>query len=303
MSKIELGTTSAPIVSTGEATEPPVLSAGREVEIKKESQSIRPKKLRQVVTLLGFSVELQTLRAVFLAYLVTRILVLFIIFVSSNSIPMRAGNFLYSNPDNLVLDGLVRDDSWWYTNIATRGYSMGNLKTGEQGNTAFFPLYPLAVKMMAGLTGNVFLAGIIVSNLAFLGTLFYLYALTRREYGQETATRAVFYFAAAPTAVFFSAMYTESLFMLMVLATFYYAGAKQWDRAVLAGILASATRNTGVLMALVVALEGLSQQGVRFWPRLAVREWSRSALSSHFKQQIKRTLSRDRKSTRLNSSH
>jgi hypothetical protein len=212
------------------------------------------------ITVLGRAIELRALRAVLLAYLSTRALVLLVIFVSSVSIPMRPGAFLYASPNNLVLDGLIRDDSWWYANIAEHGYTVGDLKLGAQGNVVFFPLYPLLVKMIAALTGNVFLAGVLVSNVAFLIALAYLYGLARYEFGEETAARTVFYLAAAPTAVFFSAMYSESVYIALVCAAFYYAQRRVWDFAALTGALAAATRNTGVLLALVIALEGLHQQ-------------------------------------------
>src|SRR5690349_14278853 len=80
------------------------------------------------ITILGFSFETQAMRVVLLAYGMTRLLIFFIIFFSSATIPMRPGPLLYSNPNNILLDGLVRDDSWWYTNIITRGYSMGSVK-------------------------------------------------------------------------------------------------------------------------------------------------------------------------------
>lgn len=218
------------------------------------------------ITLLGITIDMVAVRAVLLAFGATRLLIFLIVMVSSTSIPMRAGGFIYSDPSNLLLDGLVRDDSWWYTNIATRGYSMGSVQTGAQGNAAFFPLYPLLAKLVAGLTGNIYLAGILVSNVALLLALGYLYALTRHEFDRETAARAVFYLAAAPTAIFFSAMYTESVYIALVAATFYYARQGKWVGAALAGALAAATRNTGVLLAAVVALEGMHQSGVRFRP-------------------------------------
>lgn len=218
------------------------------------------------LTLLGRSFELRAVRAVLVAYLSTRLLLFLIIFLSSIVIPMRSGPFLYANPNNLILDGLVRDDSWWYVNIATKGYNTGSVEAGAQGNVAFFPLYPMLVKMAAVLTGNVFVAGILVSNLAFLVALAYLYGLVRHEFDEPTAARAVFYLAAAPTAVFFSALYTESVYVALVCATFYYARRGAWDFAALAGALAAATRNTGVLLAVVIALEGLHQGGVRFRP-------------------------------------
>lgn len=246
----------------------------RQTETERER---RPARTR--VALFGLTCEVATLRAVLGAWALSRLVIFFIIFVSSVTIPMRPGAALFSNPDNLILDGLVRDDSWWYYNIATRGYTLGSVATGEQGTVAFFPLYPLLVKTVAGLTGDVFLAGIIVANVAFVIALFYLHALARREIGDGAAGRAVFYFAAAPTAVFFSAMYTESLFLALLLATLYYARAGSWDRAALAGMLASATRNTGVVLAGVVALEALHAAGVRFWPTERPEGWSREALA------------------------
>jgi hypothetical protein len=218
------------------------------------------------ITVLGRAIELHALRAVLLAYVSTRLLVFLVIFCSSITLPMRPGPFLYASPNNLILDGLIRDDSWWYANIAEHGYSAGDIQTGAQGNVVFFPLYPLLVKMAAALTGNVFLAGVLVSNVAFLLALAYLYGLTRHEFDEETAGRAVFYLAAAPTAVFFSAMYSESVYIALVCATFYYAQRRTWDFAALTGALAAATRNTGVLLALVIVLEGLHQHGVRFRP-------------------------------------
>ena len=139
-------------------------------------------------------------------------------------------------------------------------------KTGAQGTVTFFPLYPLLVKLVAGPIHNIYLAGVLVSNGALLAALAFMYGLARREYDDETAGRAVFYLAAAPTAVFFSAMYTESLFVALVCATFYFAQRRMWALAAVAGALAAATRNTGVLLAAVIALEGMTQQGVRLRP-------------------------------------
>lgn len=234
----------------------------------------------------GVRLEREAVQAVASAFLITRLLLFLVIFLSSATLPMRPGGYLYASPSNLLLDGLVRYDSWWYHNIITQGYNIGNIETGAQGNVAFFPLYPLLVKVTAGLTGNVFVAGILVSNLAFLVALYYLYRLARDEFDSATAGRMVFYLAAAPTALFFSAMYTESLFVALIAATFSYARNSQWQYAAVVGMLAAATRNTGILAAGVIALEGMHQAGVRFWPPA----WSRAALVDYASQQVRRTL-------------
>ena len=248
---------------------------------------------RAYLSILGFQFELRVLRAVSAAYFSTRLLIFFIIFISSVAIPMRAGDYPYSTPSNMLIDGLVRDDSWWYTNIVTQGYRMGNIETGEQGNVAFFPLYPALIKMAAAITGNIFLAGILVSNVAFFVALAYLYLLTRAEFDEEIASRTIFYLAAAPTAVFFSAMYTESVYIALVCATFYYSRRGRWDWAALTGALAAATRNTGILLALVIVLECLHQRGVRFRPAKLFGQSRAETLQiwgAHLRQQIRPAL-------------
>jgi hypothetical protein len=221
--------------------------------------------LRQLA-ILGLHIELRGIFVVLSIFLTTRLLLLLVIFLSSAVIPMQEGDYGYASPDNLVLDGLIRHDSWWYVDIVEHGYTLGDIKTGQQGTVTFFPLYPLLVKFVAGLTGNIFLAGVLIANAALLAALAFLYGLARDEFDEATAVRAVFYLAAAPSAVFFSAMYTESLFVALVCATFYFARRQNWQMAAAAGALAAATRNTGVLLAAVIALEGLYQQGMRLRP-------------------------------------
>lgn len=227
------------------------------------------------VNVLGVEVDARLVGSVLTAYLVTRLVLLSVVFLSSVALPMsQSQGTLFWNPDNLALDGLVRFDSWWYANIASHGYTMGDIATGAQGSVAFFPLYPLLVKLVAIGTGSVFPAGIIVSNVAFVLGLGYVFALARHETDASTAGRAVFYVAAAPTAVFFLAMYTESLFVLLTAATFYYARTGRWIGAAIAGALAAATRNTGAALMFVVALEALREGGFRWWMPLRPSGWS-----------------------------
>jgi hypothetical protein len=212
------------------------------------------------------------------AYLLTRLVVCTLVFVSLVVLPVRVAPSLSTHFPNLVVDGLVRWDSFHYANIALNGY--------DRMKTAFFPLYPLLVASLRVIVGNVYVAGLLVSNAALLVALGYVYALARREYDQTGATRTVFYLATAPGSVFFSAMYTESLFVALVAATFYHARSAQWSRAALAGGLAAATRNTGVVLAAVIALEGLHQVGVRVRPQV----WCVRALWSHVRLQGRRVV-------------
>jgi hypothetical protein len=221
----------------------------------------------------------RALLAVGVAFIATRLVILAVVFASSATLPVLPGGTDFAFPDNIMWDGLVRFDSWWYLDIVQNGYT--NDTAGSQSTTAFFPGYPLSIRLVKHLTGgNVFAAGLVVSNIGFLIALFFLYRWSEREYGNAVAGRFVFYLAAAPTAVFFSAMYTEGLYIALMAAAFYFAGGRQWIPAAIAGAAASATRNTGILMAAVIALEGLHAAGVRFRPPSGV------ALSGHLKAQL-----------------
>jgi hypothetical protein len=140
-------------------------------------------------------------------------------------------------------------DTNWYLQIAERGYHWKN----PAGTTpaAFFPLYPLLIHVGTAVTHrSSLLIALLTSNLAFLAALAYLYRLTEWELGRRTASRVVLYIAIFPTALFFFAGYSESLFLFLTVACFYHMRRRDWLISGLFGGLASATRVTGVLLLL-----------------------------------------------------
>jgi hypothetical protein len=153
-------------------------------------------------------------------------------------------------------------DSQWYVQIARDGYWYQPL---AQSNVAFFPLYPLTVRLLAPLTGgNLVLAGFLLSNFYLLCALVFLYQLAALElHDKAAAGRTVFYLAFFPTAFFLSAVYTESLFLCLSIATIYFARRQRWVLAAVAGLLAAATRNLGVVLWLLVLWEWLRHHGWR----------------------------------------
>jgi hypothetical protein len=147
-----------------------------------------------------------------------------------------------------------RQDALWYLRIADQGYAT------DDASAAFFPLYPLVVRGVSFvLGGHPLAAGLLVSNAAFLGALLVMWALTRSELSEELARRAVLYAAVFPTAFFFVAPYSESLFLLLVVTAFWAARRSRWELAGVAGALAALTRNLGVVLFLPLALEAVYQ--------------------------------------------
>ncbi len=149
-------------------------------------------------------------------------------------------------------------DAQWYMSIITDGYQWVQ---GDQSNVAFFPLYPLTVKGFGWVLGGRYLgAGLILSSAYLFVGMCFLYRLVKDDYGEDTARRAVWLLAIFPTSVFFTTLYTESLFLLNSVAAFYYARKGRWAMAGMWGLLASLTRITGLLLVLPLAWEYLSQK-------------------------------------------
>ena len=149
-------------------------------------------------------------------------------------------------------DATERQDAVWYLRLAGEGWST------EDASAAFFPLYPLTVRAVAWvLPGDDLLAALLVSNLAFLGALLALFAMTAEAFGDRAARRAIVVAAIFPTSFFFLAPYTESLFLLLSILAFREARHDRWGRVAIFGALAALTRSVGILLIPALVLEAL----------------------------------------------
>ena len=173
-----------------------------------------------------------------------------------NEITLTNGKYL-SHPNNISIDIWDRWDSSFYRGIARKGYSWEPNNPGVYYNVVFFPLYPL---LIAGVTfftcGDMTIAGMIVSFFALLGAAIMLYKMALFElHDKEAANRAVLYLLIFPSSFFFSAVYTESLFLFLSLSSIYFARQRKWWWCGLFGALTSATRLVGLLTYMVAMIE------------------------------------------------
>ncbi len=146
-----------------------------------------------------------------------------------------------------VIDVWARWDSDWFLRIAENGYSW------PSSTPAFFPLYPLLVAGAGRiLAGHHVLAGVVVSLAAGAAAFALLYRLSLARLGEDAARRTVLFVAIAPTSLFFGAVYSESLFLLLAVAAFLAAERGRFGKAGMIAGLALLTRSAGV--ALVPAL-------------------------------------------------
>lgn len=123
-------------------------------------------------------------------------------------------------------------------------------------NYAFFPLYPLMIRILAfplqifGLTpiATATLAGVIVSALGALLGMLALFDIAREILSEEGALRAAFYLIIFPTGFFLIQVYTEGLFVGFAFACLAMTKRKYWLAAAILGVAATMTRAVGVLL-------------------------------------------------------
>lgn len=142
---------------------------------------------------------------------------------------------------NLLIAPAARFDAAWYLAIANHGYEVG-------GRAAFFPLFPGLVRVGGELLGSPLVAGILISSGCGLGGLYFLHRLVTLDFGVERARTVVWLAAWFPGALVISAVYSESLFLLVSVGAIYAARLDRWPLAAVLGAAAAATRSGGVIV-------------------------------------------------------
>jgi hypothetical protein len=142
---------------------------------------------------------------------------------------------------NLLVAPAARFDAAWYLAIANHGYEVG-------GRAAFFPVFPGLVRVGGELVGSPLIAGILISSGCGLAGLYFLHRLVALDFGLERARTVVWLAAWFPGALVISAVYSESLFLLVSVGAIYAARLDRWQLAGMLGAVAAATRSGGVIV-------------------------------------------------------
>jgi hypothetical protein len=156
-----------------------------------------------------------------------------------------------------------RWDSTYYADIAIRGYPNVITQRWE-----FFPLYSIVMgvtgRLLAIIPGiplalGVYAAGFAVSNLAFVGCVYYFYRFSERTLSKsKLAFDSALFLAIYPAGVFLSAVYSESLFLLLTLCSLYYWQSGSVARGTASSFLATLTRPVGIFLAVPYLYEALA---------------------------------------------
>ncbi|MDO8509876.1 MAG: hypothetical protein Q7S24_01915, partial [bacterium] len=119
----------------------------------------------------------------------------------------------------------------------------------------FFPLYPFLMRYLGIFCGGAYLAGLFISNLSLMISCWLLFKLLSLDFEYDTAERSVYYLLVFPVSFILSGVFTESLFLVLVLGVFYLSRTKHWWWAGVIGFLAALTRSVGVILVAPLLIE------------------------------------------------
>ena len=208
------------------------------------------------------------LKKIIFLFLSWRIFLFIPLFIAQALIPYRHG-YPYTSPlyflddtksivSHFLLSPWLNFDGVYYLLIAANGYTV---------NAGFFPLFPISIHLTSTIFGEVmafdfaqYAIALILVSLYFLLSLITMFKLVKIDYKEKIAIWSIIFMLLFPTSFFFASIYSESLFLLLALSSFYFARKKRWILASLCGGLLTATRLVGVAIIPVLLYEFLKQE-------------------------------------------
>lgn len=145
-------------------------------------------------------------------------------------------------------------DGIHYHTIAKQGYEGFGLIQ------AFFPVYPLTIRMLMSIGFQPIVASLVIAHIATLASIIAVYLLSKYWWNQRTARWTLLGLLLFPTSFFLITGYTESLFLALILWSYWYILRHQWWLAAVLAGLASGTKVVGVLWSLVILTELITLQ-------------------------------------------
>ncbi|MBL7078347.1 hypothetical protein ISS42_01655 [Candidatus Shapirobacteria bacterium] len=182
-------------------------------------------------------------------FFLLQIILLFAWFLGREFLPIK-------DKESSLIWSRANFDGVHYVTIARGGY--GYLQQ------AFFPFYPKVIAGANKIVNNYLLSGILVSNFFLLLSMVAFSKLLELEKHKKKAIKQslllLFFF---PTAFFFTSVYTESLFLFLALASFYFARRGKFGWAGLIAGLASYTCLAGIFLLPALLTEYYQQSSRR----------------------------------------
>ena len=205
-------------------------------------------------------------RAIVPAAISSRVAVLIVGYLAVCTIGVASTSVGFQVSPRPLVNLPARFDAGWYSGTALEGYEFSG-NWNRQQNIAFFPALPMLMRAAGYPLGafaprvprelriaRLIWGGVLISIAAFAWAAVYMSRLARDTIGELHAASAVALMAAYPFAVFFSAPYSESLFLLGCLGAIYHFRRQELGAAAAWGLLVGLTRPNGCFLSVVLAV-------------------------------------------------
>jgi len=177
------------------------------------------------------------------SFIIWQLVIAVIIFLGKRYFPTTDA-YLYSDISPLHprwLWSRANFDGMHYLGISRVGYGLHQ--------QALFPLYPQLIGFLKPLFNSKDLfSALFISSFSFLTSMIFLYKLVRLDLSKSIAKRTLVYLLIFPTAFYFTMVYTESLFLMFILGSFYFARTRRFWLAGILGALGAMTRLPGIFL-------------------------------------------------------
>ena len=151
-----------------------------------------------------------------------------------------------------LVERWMRWDASWYREIVRHGY---RYYPGVQSSVAYFPAYPLAIAAVAWAFPSIAAAGVFVTVAAAVGSTLVFYRWCAARMAPAHAVTALVVLLVFPYSWYlYGAVYADAFFLLVVLTAFVLAERDHLWLAGLAGFVATASRPTGIAVAIGLVL-------------------------------------------------
>ena len=197
------------------------------------------------------------------AFAVSRLVIIVAALLVEAGVFVTNPRLLHGDPAP-ILRSLTTWDGDWFVGIARHGYHLEAFGDTGYHDYAFFPLYPIVLRVLSlparDLVG---LVAIALNFVLFAVALVLLVRLARPHLGEARAVRAAALFALFPFSFVFTMAYSETLTLVLIVLSFLAVERGYAGRAGIAFGLASLTRAQSAFFLVPLLLAARKQGGGR----------------------------------------
>lgn len=187
--------------------------------------------------------------------IIWKVLLFFIAIWSYEAFPLYSLNYLGGGFSNYISKYYIfpwaNFDGEHFISIAYFGY--------QELQQAFFPLYPKLIALGLFFYGRTLemgaKVGYVISAITFPIALIFFYKLIKLDYSKKFALGVIVILLLYPASFYFNAIYSESLFLMLITLSFYFFRKERYLWASFFGFFASLTRVFGVLLFISFLIE------------------------------------------------